>query len=351
MTSLPSLSKRRLLISAGVATCLPVTAVLGLPRRARAAQRITVVSYGGSYGDFVRDEFNKPFTAETGIDVALATGPDLAQVRAQVASKNIEWDVFDGAGPTILAGSAENLWEPLDERAQSVPRMVVRPGRDRMPTFMFTGGIAWSPKKTPSPPREFAQLWDVRQFPGRRGFRLRASETLEMALLADGVEPWRMYPLDVDRAFASLNRIKRDVGKWFDQTGHGVSLIQSGEVDFTYTYANRVRAAREGGIDIDFSFDQNINAINYYAVTRGSPRREAAMRYLQFVTRPDRQSAMARRMGFIPVSRDALLQMANTDKKYWLPQLANQKTVLLSDEFWRDRFVDVDKRFRQWVQA
>ncbi|ODV43375.1 hypothetical protein AWV79_17990 [Cupriavidus sp. UYMMa02A] len=39
---------------------------------------------------------------------------------------------------------------------------------------------------------------------------------LEFALLADGVPKDKLYPIDVQRALKSLDRIKKNVVKWWD---------------------------------------------------------------------------------------------------------------------------------------
>jgi putative spermidine/putrescine transport system substrate-binding protein len=57
-------------------------------------------------------------------------------------------------------------------------------------------------------PRTWSQFWDTVGWPGRRGSIRRVTNTLEMALLADGVPPAAVYPCDVDRAFRALNRLK-----------------------------------------------------------------------------------------------------------------------------------------------
>jgi putative spermidine/putrescine transport system substrate-binding protein len=329
------------------------TAALAAPAvltsgRALGAERISFVSFGGSYGDFVKEEWIKPFKAETGIDVEYVTGPDLAKVKAQVTSKNVEWDVFDGAGSTVFAGSKEALWEPIDTRILHPSRFVIPAGADKTPTFIYTGGIAYNPAKTNPPAQDFAQLWDVQKFPGRRGLRTRVSETIEAALLADGVEPSKLYPLDLDRGFKALDRIKPAVTKWFEQTTQGITLIQTGETDYTYTYANRVKAAKESGISIDFSFAQTISAANYYTIPRGSPRFQPAMKFIEFVTRPAQQAVMSNKLGFVPVSQGADEKIAPANRK-WLPDFKNPKNVMINDDYWRDRFVAADRRFKEWI--
>jgi putative spermidine/putrescine transport system substrate-binding protein len=315
---------------------------------ARAAERVAFVSFGGSYGEFTKEFWIKPFTVQTGIEVDYVTGPDLARVKAQVTTQNVEWDVFDGPGSTISAGSKEGLWEPIDTRIVDLTKLVVQGGPDMVPTFIYSGGIAWDPARTKAPAKDFGQLWDVATFPGRRAFRTRISETLEMALLADGVEPGKLYPLDLDRGFKALDRVKGDVKKWFEQTTQGITIIQTNEADYTYTYANRVKSAREAGISIDFSFDQVISARNYYAVPKGSRRKEAAMRFLEFVTRPEQQAIMAEKMGFMPVTKGAA-EKVSPDARKWIADPNNPRNAFVDDNYWRDNFITADKRFKEWI--
>jgi len=344
-------SRREFLKKAGKAAAAvslgagPLILVTG---KARGADRIVVVSFGGSLGEFMEAEFNKPFTAKTGIAVEMASGPDLAKVKAQVNSRNVEWDVFDGSGSAIFGGSNENLWEPIDTRIVDTSQLLIPAGPDKVPVFVYSGGIAWDPARTAKPARNFKELWDAKNYPGKRGLRTRVSEVLEAALLADGVEPAKLYPLDVERGFKALDRIKPDVKKWFEQTTQGITLIQAGECDFTYTYANRVKAAKLSGVSIEFSFDQTINANDYYVVPRGSPRKEAAMRYIDFVISPDRQAAIAEKISFSPVTK-GVLEKASPEAQRWLPKLTNSNSTLIDDEYWRTNFTALDRRFKEWI--
>ena len=51
----------------GAGTLLSTGPFMIIPGRAKAAQRIFITSWGGSYGEFVQKHLIDPFTAETGI--------------------------------------------------------------------------------------------------------------------------------------------------------------------------------------------------------------------------------------------------------------------------------------------
>ena len=346
-----SISRRDLLKTTGksglVLAALAAPSIIS-PTRSQAANRLTVVSYGGSYGEFIRDGWNKPFTAETGIEVILAEGPDLAKAKAMVQTKNVEWDVFDSPGSIAIAGSRQNLWEPVDAKVVDASRFVVPAAKDYVPVYIASGGIAWDPVRTKKPATDFQKLWQTASYPGRRGLRKRASETMEMALIADGVPLDKIYPLDVERAFKSLDKIKDSVRVWYDQTPQGITLVQTGECEYTYTFANRVKVAKESGISIDFSFDQNLNAMSYFTVLRGTPRKEAAMRYLEFITRPAQQVRMAEKISLVPIAKGAEKLISEAAKK-WQPKLNSPQNLFVNDNYWADHFVELDKRFKEWT--
>ena len=81
---------------------------------AAGADSLTVVSWGGSYARACQKAQHEPFTAETGIDIRLeAYNGGLAQIRAQVESGNVHWDVVDLEMADAARGCDEGLLEPV----------------------------------------------------------------------------------------------------------------------------------------------------------------------------------------------------------------------------------------------
>lgn len=337
---------RRNALKIGAALPL-ITAPFVMPGRARAATTISVVSWGGTYGEQLRQFWLEPFTAETGIAVQSVTGPELAKMKAQVESNNILWDVIDGFA---YPGAKEDLLEPVDFKIVNPDRFAMNVPPFAIPVSVYTGGIAYDPTRTPAPAKDFAQFWDVNNFPARRGLPNGAG-MLAVALLADGVAPDKLYPLDVERGFRSLDRIKPHVKKWFAATAEGTSLIQTKEVDYTYTYANRVFDAKKAGVPIEFSRDQCISTVQYFCVLKGTPRKEAAMRFLEFITRPEQTANWVNKLGGMwgpPVIKGVEGLLSPSVRNYG-PDPSSTKHVIYNEEFWADRFVELDKRFKEWI--
>lgn len=339
---------RRTILKTAAASAAFTAFAPAIVGRAQASP-LVMVSYGGSYADALKEVIADPFTKESGVPVLILNTPDLAKVKAQVSSGNVEWDIFDAGGPLIMAGSTNNYWEDLDTSIVNTSKVVGGVGRDRVANYIYCGGIAWnttgSQKKQP---KTFAEFWDAGAFPGRRALRNRVSETLEVALLADGVSPKELYPLDVERGFKALDRIKPHVRKWFEQTPQMVTLIQSNEIDFIYAYPNRIRAAVQSGVPLAYSFEQNVNAFNYMSVLKGSKRKKAAMEYLAFALRPETQAKLAEKLSLSPVVPEAAELMSEEARK-WLPDVTSPNNAFIDDEYWGKHYEKLDKRFKEWI--
>lgn len=343
-----SLSRRHFLATG--ASLLAAPAILRAGRANASAGRLTFVTWGGTYRDAVYEGGIKPFTEQTGIEVTIIDTPDLARVKAQVMTGNVEWDVFDAPGALGASGSKEGYWETFDDGMFDLDDLAIAPTGDLVPFYTFAGGIAYDSAKFAEGqyPRNFGEYFDIEKFPGRRTFRDRPSETLEAALLADGVVPADLYPLDVDRAFAALDRIKPSVASWVSATPQTITLLQTGEVDFSYSYASRVRTTNEAGAGMAFSFDQTLNGIEYLAVLKGAPNRENAMKFVAFMMTPEAQAGVMERLANTPVSRAAVPLLSEEARK-WLPNMENPNNVVLDDAWWAENFEEVTRRFKEWM--
>src|SRR6185312_8916327 len=241
------LTRREVLVAGSAVLAAPAVIV---PGRALGAESLVWVAYGGTTQDAQKRAIIEPFEKDTGIKVIGASGPDIAKLKAQVMTGNIEWDVVNFIGSQAISAARNGLFENLDYSVIDASDMFLKHYDATTPWYVYGGGIGYDPKRFPDGkhPTDWPQFCDAKTFPGRRGLRNRPDENLEMALMADGVPAKHLYPLDVDSAFKSLDRIKPHVVKWIAGTPETISLIQNNEVDFDYTYSGRVETAKQQGI-------------------------------------------------------------------------------------------------------
>ncbi|RWB69910.1 ABC transporter substrate-binding protein [Mesorhizobium sp.] len=341
-----STSRRNMLKLAGFALTTPA---LLRASWAAAEQPVTYVGWGGAAEEASRAAVIDPFIKETGIAVQIVSGPDLSKARGQVMSGQIEWDVINTAGFVMTSGEEAGIWETLPPDLVPASDLKVPMRKSSAPFMQYAGVMAYAPGRSGDKfPRTFKDFFDPDNFPGRRGLRTYAGQTLEMALLADGVPPQSLYPLDVERAFAKLDKMKPHVAKWIEQTQQTISLLQNGEIDFSFTYNGRVESARASGIDIDFSRDQSLILTQYLAVLKGSPRAEKAFKLISYFMDPARQAELSRLYFSIP-TRISAKGLIRPEIAARLPDLSNPNNVLMNDTWWADHQIELDRRFKEWL--
>src|SRR6516165_9705345 len=99
-------------------------------RGARAQGRTVYVnSYGGVWESSWRKAFFEPFTAQTGIQIKTVPGVSFAKLKAQVQTRNFEWDVVNLGDVEYAQAVLEGLLERIDRdaaKADQLPPHMVR---------------------------------------------------------------------------------------------------------------------------------------------------------------------------------------------------------------------------------
>lgn len=340
-------------------------AVLGFPGIARSqrGKNIVVVSFGGTYQGAQRKCYYEPFAAATGIRVSEDTIPTPAKIKAMVDARNVSWDVVEITSAVGLSLFEDGYLEPIDYNIVPKTDLVdqaILPGSTGI--FNYSWVLAFNTKhfrKDGKHPRNWADFWNVREFPGPRGMDAgnRGITPLEFALLADGVAPNKLYPLDVERAWKSLDRIKPSVAKWPTSFAQHMQLLQDGEVVMTTAASNRVVPAMQAGAPLDFVWNQGMLDMTYYAVPKGTKNKEEAMKFIAFATQAKPQAELQKLQPGGPVNRKAFDFLTPEESKNlstFQPN-ADQQWVL-NPQWWqqkgktgRNHYQEYLERFAGWV--
>jgi putative spermidine/putrescine transport system substrate-binding protein len=317
------LSRRNLLKTAAGASAAIAAPVI-FTKGAFAADKISVADVGGAPGAAIKTAFYEPFEKQTGIQVVgVAQDPDpVAQFKLLVDTKSYIWDVsMVTPDATARLTGDKNYLAPLGiskaEGADVLPGMLTDSwlGFSAFAVVMAFRTDKFGGKELTS----WADFWDVEKFPGRRGLYKDGWGLLEMALLADGVKPAEMYPIDVERAFKMLNKIQPHVNVWWSSGAQNTQILQNGEVDLSDTWSARANAAIAGGAPLKVLF-QGCYSVDGWSIPLGTPRLELAQRFVKFCLQPENQAAYSqittngpsntKAFNFIPKERAALLPTA-----------------------------------------
>ena len=198
-------------------------------------QPVTAFVFGGVWKKSAMTAFGEPFTKKTGIPMAYQDPYGFPKLRAMHEAKAMQVDVASVQGIEMAQAERMNMLMPLDfnviDKSVLDPRQIRRNKGIGGHTLSYV--LCYNKKKWPGEdhPKSWADFWNVEKFPGRRVLRREELWTMEAALKADGVKDSDFYPMDVDRVFRSLDRIKPHVKAWYTDNSLGQQLMAQEEVD------------------------------------------------------------------------------------------------------------------------
>ena len=349
MAMRPIATRRAVLL--GASACSGLWAAGAQAAADLKGKTVVFASWGGAYQDAERVCYCDPFAAATGARVVQDGPMDIAKFRTMAEGGAPDWDVADVTIDFLYAGSADNLFEPIDtdvvDTSRIAPRFVHPNG---VGCIVWSYNLGYSTKAFPAgkEPRTWADLFDLRRFPGKRTLADNVVATLEVALLADGVAPDKLYPLDVDRAFRKLDTIRRDTVFWATNS-QSQQLFIDGEVGLGVILNGRAFDAAKKGAPIAVSWEQNIQSVDYLAVPRGSRNRAAAMRLIDTMTLAENQAKLANLIAYAPTNPAAFESIDKAVEPWLSTAPANvEKGFVINAAYWRDNQKALTERWAAW---
>jgi putative spermidine/putrescine transport system substrate-binding protein len=344
-----------------------VTAIfLSTAGAVRAAETLTVVSWGGAHTHSQVKAYHEPFAKKTGVKILSEDyNGGLAQVKAQVESGNVTWDVVDVELSDAIRGCDEGLLERIDHG-------ILPPAPDGTPavndfipgtlTECAVGEIVWSTvvafnrkKFSEGWPRSIRDFFNLERFPGKRGMRKSPRVNLEWALMADGVPAAQVYEVlateeGVDRAFRQLDKIKHEV-VWWEAGAQPPQLLADGEVVMTSAYNGRLyNAIFKERKPFEIIWDGQVWDIDLWGIVRGTRNLTTALEFVKFSTDTKRLADQAKYISYGPVRRSSM-EKVNKKVKPHLPTSPDNFANSLQNDFewWANNQQEMDERFSAWL--
>ncbi len=345
------LSRRAFLRRGGAAVA---AAALGAtaPAPARAASSSVVYAgFGGIYEQGIRQAVLTPFSQQTGTQVEVTTGASsIAKIRAMVAAKRTEWDLVDATGPAFGQLLNENVLQKLDFSVVNASDLAspAYVGPYGVAIYAYSHNIFWNTKAIREPLASWADVWNVSKFPGKRGFQNVPWYTLEVALVADGVPIDKLYPLDVDRAFRSLDRIKPHAA--FLELNTLTNLVAQQEIVTGDLNLARVQKIKKDGVPLAYTWKQTLVDVERWPILVGAPHADQANRLIQFAIQPEQQLQILKILGYSPTSKTAIARIDPEQAKD-LPgtPATAPDSFYLDPDWWAKNGTGVQKRYQEWL--
>lgn len=326
-------------------------------RRAGAAGKIVIRTIGGAYEEANVKAIFDPFTKATGIEVVKVPAT-LGKLLAMFESGNIELDVIDAGELGMLSLSQKNALEKVNYKGWklSKPEDFDAPIRrdDMVANIYFSTILGYNTQVFPTGkhPRSWAEFWDIKKFPGPRMLADLASGAvdLEFALLADGVPKDKLYPIDIERAFKSMDRVRPAIRKFWDTGALSAQMLVDKEVVLGSLWNGRLQAVADKGAPLAIEWNEAALQTQFWAVFKGAKNAENAQRFLDFACQPEIQANFAKAIPYGPTN-GAAFKFIPADVAARLPSSPEYKAkaFLHSGKWWADNRGKVSERWSQWL--
>jgi putative spermidine/putrescine transport system substrate-binding protein len=332
-------------LAAGVACAMPALAV-----------DLTAISFGGASKDAQVKAFYEPFEKATGNKILAGEyNGEMARVKAMVDTRSVSWNLVEVESPELARGCDEGLFETLDAAQFGNPDDFIKGAIQPCGVgfFVWSTVLAYNADKLASAPSGWADFWDVKQFPGKRGLRKGAKYTLEFALMADGVAPTEVYKVlatrdGVDRAFRKLDELKPHI-QWWEAGAQPPQYLASGDVVMSSAYNGRI-AAVQAESNLQVVWNGGIYDFDSWAIPRGAKNQELAKQFIAFSVQPEAQKVFSENIAYGPANKQAIDLLAPERLNVMPTTPENIKDQVAIDVvFWADYGEQLEQRFNAWA--
>lgn len=315
---------------------------------------LTVVMWGGTAQTAHVDSYVKPWAAENDVEVLQDQPTDYAKIRAQVESGQVTWGVVEVEPNFSATACEEGLLEEIDTSV--VDTSVLNPdfvNDCAIPNLQYAFTIAYNTDVFGDRhPTTWEEFFDTETFPGKRGiWRYATGGLFEAALLADGVAPEDLYPLDIDRAFAKMDTIKDDF-IFYDTGDEQIQLLASGEAPLVKAWNGRVYVAANEGQPVANEFNEHLLSYDQVVIPKGYPNKDLAMEWMgHFVHDLEGQADDTVASAYAPVNDEAL-DLLDPEVVAQLPtseENAGQRAIVMDYQYWAENYDEVAERFNEWL--
>lgn len=314
---------------------------------------LTFVSYGGAYQEAQTKAWLEPYMAEHPNVTIEQDGPtDYVELEAIGDGGGGSWNVVDVENDFGL-GTTAALLEPIDcdvVPCDELQPELLRTTGYRVPVMQFALAVgyrtdAWG-GATPSGWDDF---FDTTSFPGTRTARRSGtgSGILEGALIADGVDPADLYPLDVERALAKLETIVDDVVWWTDGQACA-QMLADGDAAMGLCYNGRIYDVRQDGAPVAIQWNGALVQADYLVVPKHSLHVAAAMNLIAYMTSAEHNAELANYISYAPSNINAVDDVPASIAPDLVTTYADV-TVARDDEWLEANRTTVDARFEAWL--
>lgn len=310
---------------------------------------LTFSSYGGALQEAQTKAWLDPFSKEKGVRIAQESPTDYAKLQAMVENEQVSWNVADVGNDFGLESDAD-LLEPLDYSV--IDRKDILEGYSdefRVANFLYGTVLGFNTEKIDAKPQNWADFFDPDKFPGKRSMWKDPSQTLDIATVGGGADKDNLYPLDLDLAFETLDKIKGQLIFW--ETGaQSQQQLADGEVAMSSIWNGRAQTAIDDGAPLEIQWNEHLAVADYLVVPKGAPNKEPSMELIAYIVSGENNQRLSKYITYSPINKKSL-EKVDSKNAPDLPTYEDRRenSFSMDDTWWDKNRAEVTERFNEWL--
>jgi putative spermidine/putrescine transport system substrate-binding protein len=305
----------------------------------RAADKLIISSWGGSWKDLIADTVGKKFTAETGVEVEFVTGGTIDRLnKAKLAKGDPESDITFTTSHVGWLYANDGLFETLDvskipNAANLVAQAKISPYHIGSWAYVYT--IGYRPDLVPAGVTfdSWADLWKPELKGKLAAPDFDASHLIAVAAKLEGADV-----TDWEKGQARLKALKPNFKTFYSNDAASQQLMQSGEAPVQVMLSINAYFIQSEGVNVKLAIPKEgaVLGVDSVGIMKGSKKMELAYKFINALLDAGVQTQIATLKKGSPVVTNATLD-AQTSK---LPG------VFTTADQWSNEALVIDNKLR-----
>lgn len=319
----------------GLTLAAGLAAAMAVPAAAQdfSGREVAIYFSGGAITEGAKESFVKPFEEQTKAKIKIVEAPYdqmIAFVSAQAAAGTAEWDAVWNVDDIWLPKyAAEDALLPIEYDKIPGSKNLPESTKNKLGIAISNGAVAVSYRKSGTKLNSAADFFD----PNIKGARAAAGTASDapymcaLALLADGVKPDELVPLDVDRCLKVWSGIKDQVTSWWSSGAEMTQLHLDGEIEFCACFSGRIINAALADPDWTLTYNGAVPVQSYFTILRHSKNADVLNAFIESWLDAKREAAYTQVVGYSTPNPEAVNYLPDNLKAFSVVLPENQKAL------------------------
>jgi putative spermidine/putrescine transport system substrate-binding protein len=351
--------KRRRLLELGGAGLVGGSA-LGTSLWSREAQakaeQIVVMTWGGLWGDSLRDNVDAAFQKRTGVKVVQDRGSSpverITKLKVGLSNQTVDiLQIHDGLVPLAIKQGVVEKLDRNSPRMGHVRNIIPSFWNDYWVPMIFSAiGICYNTKLVKNPPTGFADLWRP-EFKGRIVLP-EVSHSIGTYIIPIGAMAAGKDPKDEAAGFDMLKKMADLKPIWAKDTDSIMNAFRDEEAVIGLLYKSQTYTVQGWKTPVEWVYPKEggVPYVSGTSIAKNTKNLELAEEYLDVTMDPDIQPYVTRVYNYPGTNKDMLSRLSpELQARAQFTQAQLDRLVTLDHEFMSEKRADWTQRWNRVV--